>query len=434
MSTITSGANGNNINFILDSASISTALSMTLTWLGVDTDLPYGHDLESAILNVDISKSVLMGKFDPSNNSSSSYGIFQFSIDSHDIDDTLENDIKYKVASNDWSNNVLNGDSFLNFSNGDIEFSTVLDISNTKAYMDILRHISVQSFGVPHGVDLFSNEAQIKQSIVNLDNTINNSFYEFLRDASGGVNGSASTIVQSSEQQTFEVGIVDISSVHSQNSFGDNIRGVVTKDTSYGKYVWNNDIFDHEDSTETYITSTTSGIATGFGNIYSNINAQLIKDRDDKIWIMGTILGSGATDNLSKLLSTSATARNGLYRSSNLAANNFPSEGPYMGEFGSGERTPAEELLDQLRGVFKSSEEIIEDSNTYPVGIRRLRDYLGTLDQTNDLGKDKFVSIPFEVGDTISIKLTYRFAKGFDIFNPDEDTPDLRYLVKLNVV
>jgi hypothetical protein len=448
MSTITSGANGNNINFILDSASISTALSMTLTWLGVETDLPYGHDLESAILNVDISKSVLMGKFDPSNNSSSSYGIFQFSIDSHDIDDTLENDIKYKVASNDWSNNVLNGDSFLNFSNGDIEFSTVLDISNTKAYMDILRHISVQSFGVPHGVDLFSNEAQIKQSIVNLDNTINNSFYEFLRDASGGVNGSASVIEQTtSGQSTFKVGDFSNNAIHSTVStfipglgwYDVPQYGVVYENSNYtGRtFIWNGDKVNNsnEDTILAQIMTTIENTSDPNNSNYSELvdtNANMIEDRGDtngsnkKIWIKDP-------SSLEIFLDTSDDAGTSLNNWNNLSSN-FSDDGPFMVEIGSGSRTPAEELLDQLRGVFKSNESDITDANTYPVGIQRLRDYLGTLNQTNDLGKDKFVSIPFEVGDTISIKLTYSFAKGFDIFNPNEDTPDLRYLVKLNVV
>ena len=112
-------------------------------------------------------------------------GIFKFQTDSTDLADASDTDIKYACDSANWPSPSFAGASVTGTKAGSTNVVAVVK-------EDMLRHVAKDIFGTHFGVDLLSNEEEIQEDIVNLDDVLRDAIVAAL-NATGGTTESPKT-------------------------------------------------------------------------------------------------------------------------------------------------------------------------------------------------------------------------------------------------
>jgi hypothetical protein len=138
-----------------------TPVSATIS--GVDSSSFTGHATVDINISLDSAKSM-----------------FQFYTDSVDINDTTIDDIKYKVV-HTTSNNPLNIDLDLAST---VSVNPIVNSTGTNNNLtyDYVRYLAEELFATPNGVDLFSNEQELRN---NLNSVFKANFNTVLLDLVG---------------------------------------------------------------------------------------------------------------------------------------------------------------------------------------------------------------------------------------------------------
>jgi hypothetical protein len=110
--------------------------------------------------------------------------IFRYIIDASDIDDLDNTDTQYYVKMNNWPENLILNPAHAILEASSNEFGTYEDRRNMVKH-DFVRYLAKQLFGTHKGVDLFTNEAEIKYDIakkshetswIHIKNTLDNAY------------------------------------------------------------------------------------------------------------------------------------------------------------------------------------------------------------------------------------------------------------------
>ena len=123
-------------------------------------------------------------------------GLFGVHLDSRDINDISADDVIYRVnPANDNTNNDVSGslpvsDQFANivYSSSTVKASMINSTyqpADQVVKKDFIRHIAKAITGGYAAADIFTNEAQLQQGVVDLDDDISNALSALVVDVSG---------------------------------------------------------------------------------------------------------------------------------------------------------------------------------------------------------------------------------------------------------
>lgn len=433
------------IEFNLPSVNITVTLNQMVTLLTgkSENDINIPNTIE-----VRIPRSGLMGKYvDGSGSahgdlSNSEYlGVFAFHVDSTDFDDTDINDVKFKTHFKDWSDNLAQ----YSIADGSVINSSVLNVGTPTTKLDIIRYIAKHIFGTPLAVDIFSNEVAIVQSIKNLDQTIHTNIMNVIEDSSGGTNGahkvspaSSGTIIHGydgpephwssgkrwlwNDSSTF---FIINSETTAQWSYFNNNQ-IPNNNLPYFESIGNNEYkIIKINTTEDDYDNVSFGGQFQFSKFYP-LTKYLLYPHGNNLFEMAQFMAHPETANTGTSLNRNnpgigfnSDPSSGLIPSFDDDDNtiwNWPTNDSttydleWNGTSGNAqywteieEETLSNKLFDQLVNM--------KDENFVKTGLIRLGNFMSGM-TTDDLGTNdnpKFISIPFEDGDSINIKLTYSF-------------------------
>lgn len=212
-SEIESSGNGLGFLYYLNSASDGSGFIFELTDLdvsgaiNVDPSFALALDTLAGLPDCDATL-----EFDAS--LSAFQGLFSIQIDSSDVSNGVSDDVLYRVNKpgdntyNDLSNgdgsfNVVTFFNSLTFSDAVVKSGNVnAGYSNQEVKFDFVRHLAKEITGGYSSSDIFTNEAELVNSVVALDSTLGNSFNSDISTAAAAQTG-ASEFLPSNNSSTY---------------------------------------------------------------------------------------------------------------------------------------------------------------------------------------------------------------------------------------
>ena len=236
-SAIETSGNGLGYLYYLNSASDGSGFIFELTDLdvsgaiNVDPSFALALDTLAGLPDCDATL-----EFDAS--LSAFQGLFSIQIDSSDVSNGVADDVLYRVnrPGDDTYNDLSNGDGSLNvgtffnaltFSDAVVKSGNVnAGYSNQEVKFDFVRHLAKEITGGYSSSDIFTNEAELVNSVVALDSTLGNSFNS---DISTAATAQSPAFLPSNDTSTFVRAAHGLFNVNLQTTDGSGGDGNVSR-------------------------------------------------------------------------------------------------------------------------------------------------------------------------------------------------------------